>query len=262
MDYTVWISKMPLWAIFGLTVAICMAAVEAGAALASVALRRKKEKEPEGPLGSLVSALLGLLAFIMAFTFGIAASRFDTRKQLVLEEANAIGTTYLRASLLPEKPGREVRKLLREYARIRSTVELKNVAEVLRQSEEIGDQLWSQTQSLVAEDMDAEIRALFIESVNELLDLHTSRVTTGMQYHIPATVWLVVYLLAGASMLALGYQVGMSGVRRIYGTTVVAASFSLVILMIADLDRPGEGLLRVSQQPIADTHRHMLLDSD
>lgn len=262
MDYTVWISKMPLWVMFGLTVAICMGAVEAGTVLASVALRRKKEKEPDGPLGSLVSAVLGLLAFIMAFTFGIAAARFDTRKQLVLEEANAIGTTYLRASLLPAKQGREVRRLLREYAGIRSKIEPKNVTEVLRQSEEIGDQLWSQTKSLVTEDMDSEIRSLFITSVNELLDLHTSRVTTGMQYRIPVTVWLVVYLLAAASMLALGYQVGMSGMRRIYGTTVVAVSFSLVILMIADLDRPGEGLLRVSQQPIADIHQKMLLDSD
>jgi hypothetical protein len=87
--------------VFLLTLAICMGAVEAGTALAGIALRRKKEKESDAPLRSLVAAVLGLLAFVLAFTFGMTASRFDTHRQLVLQEANAIGTTYLRASLLP-----------------------------------------------------------------------------------------------------------------------------------------------------------------
>ena len=77
---------------------------------------QKSEREPEAPLGSFVGAMLGLLAFILAFTFGMTASRFDARRQLVLEESNAIGTTYLRAGLLPQTQGLEVRRLLREYA--------------------------------------------------------------------------------------------------------------------------------------------------
>lgn len=63
------------------------------------------------------------------------------------------------------------------------------------------------------------------------------------------------------SMLALGYQIGMSGKRRLWGTPVVAAAFSLVIVLIANIDRPGEGLIRVSQQPIADVQRRMDRDS-
>src|SRR3989304_3822769 len=110
MDFAEWISKLPLWAVFVLTLAICIAAVEAGAAFARIALRQKKEKEPEAPLGSLVGAVLGLLAFILAFTFGMTASRFDARRQLVLQEANAIGTTYLRAGLLPQTEGLGVRR--------------------------------------------------------------------------------------------------------------------------------------------------------
>ena len=73
MDFGEWITKLPLWAVFLLTLAICIGAVEAGTALAGIALRRKKEKEPEAPLGSVVAALLGLLAFILAFTFGMTA---------------------------------------------------------------------------------------------------------------------------------------------------------------------------------------------
>lgn len=261
MDFSEWINELPLWAVFVLTLVICIGAVEAGAALAGLALRQKKDKEPEAPLGSLVGAVLGLLAFILAFTFGITASRFDARKQLVLEEANAIGTTYLRAGLLPQTQGLEVRRLLREYADIRVTATLENAQEALKKSEDIHRRLWSQAKALVQEDVDSEIRSLFIASLNELIDLHQSRKTVALQYRIPGTVWLSVYLLSVLSMLTVGYQVGMSGTRRLRGTPVLAAAFSLVILMIADIDRPGEGLMRVSQQPIADVQQMMLRDS-
>lgn len=257
MDVSEWISSLPLWAVLVLTFGICMGAVEAGAALAGVALRRN-EKDPEAPLGSLVGAVLGLLAFILAFTFGMTASRFDGRKQLVLDEANAIGTTFLRAGLLPQAQSVEVRRLLRDYADVRLNGTLANAAEVFTRSENIHSQLWGQAESLVREDMDSELRSLFITSLNELIDLHQSRLTVGFQYRIPGSIWLAVYLLSALSMLAVGYQVGMSGIRRLRGTPVLAAAFSLVILMIADIDRPGEGLMRVSQQPIADVQRMMV----
>jgi hypothetical protein len=261
MDFGEWMTKLPLWAVFVLTLAICMGTVEAGAALAGVALRRRKEKEPETPLGSLVGAMLGLLAFILAFTFGMAFSRFDARRQLVLQEANAIGTTYLRAGLLPQTQGLEVRRLLREYADVRLNVTAGDVQETLTKSEDMHGRLWAQAKALVREDMDPELRSLFIAGLNDLIDLHQSRKTVGLQYRIPGTVWLALYLLSVLSMLAVGYQVGMSGTRRLRGTPLLAAAFSLVILMIADIDRPGEGLMRVSQQPIADVQQMMLHDS-
>jgi hypothetical protein len=181
-------------------------------------------------------------------------------RQLVLEETNAIGTTYLRADLLPQTQAVELRLLLREYD-VRENAAKEDVHEVRKKSEDILGRSWSQAKLLVREDMDSEVRSLFISSLNETIDLHQSRVTVGLQYRIPGTVWLAVYFLSSLSMLALGYQVGMSGVRRLHSTPVVAAAFSLVILMIADIDRPTEGLMRVSQQPIADVRRMMLRDS-
>jgi hypothetical protein len=261
MAFGEWINKLPLWGVFVLTLVICIGAVEAGAALARAALRQKKEKEPEGPLGSLVGAVLGLLAFILAFTFGMTASRFDARRQLVLEESNAIGTTYLRAGLLPQAQGSEIRRLLIEYADVRLKTTVENADTSLKAAEELHGRLWSQAESLVAADMDPQLRSLFIASLNELIDLHQSRKTVGLQYRIPGTLWLSVYVLTVLAMLAVGYQVGMSGARRVRGTPILAAAFSLVILMIADIDRPGEGLMRVSQQPIADVQEMMLQDS-
>lgn len=256
-----WMGLFPLWAVFALTLVVCIGSAEAGSVLAGIALRKKKEKEPEAPLGTLVGAMLGLLAFILAFTFGMTGSRFDARKQLVLEESNAIGTTYLRAGLLPPKQGLEIRQLLREYVEVRLTATPENLQEALDKSEEIHGKLWSQAKSMVKEDMDSELRSLFIASLNELIDLHQSRLTVALEYRLPASVWLSVQLLAILSMLALGYQTGMAGSRRMLGTPVLALAFSLVIVMIADCDRPEEGLIRVSQQPIADVRQMMLHDS-
>jgi uncharacterized protein YqgC (DUF456 family) len=92
MDFGQLLDMLPLWLLFLLTLAITAASVEAGAWFVKISLR-KKGKEPAAPVGSLVAAVLGLLAFILAFTFGMTASRFDARRQLVLEESNAIGTT-------------------------------------------------------------------------------------------------------------------------------------------------------------------------
>lgn len=261
MDFGMWINWLPLWAVFVLTMAICLSSVEAGAALVGVALRRSPTKEPDGPLGSMVGSLSALLAFMLAFTFSLTSSRFDARRQLVLQESNAIGTTYLRAGLLPQAQGLEIRRLLGEYAELRLNITMENAHESLKKSGDIHTRLWTQAKSLVQEDMDSEIRSLFIRSLNELIDLHQSRKTVGLEYQIPGSVWLTVSLLTVLSMLAVGYQIGNSGARRLKGTPVLVAAFSLVILLIADIDRPGEGLLRVSQQPIADVRQMMLEDS-
>ena len=106
---------LPLWALYIITAAIVLLSAEAGWRLGNYR-RQLPQHEKDAPVGAVVGATLGLLAFLLAFTFGMAASRYDTRKQLVLQEANAIGTTYLRAEMLPEPQRSEIRNLLREYA--------------------------------------------------------------------------------------------------------------------------------------------------
>ena len=260
-DFADLLARLPLWAIFALTLGLCVLAEEAGGALSRLVLRRHPDREPDGPLGSLVGSLLGLLAFTVGFTFAMAGGRFDTRKELVLQEANAIGTTYLRAALLPPKEGLEVRRLLREYTQVRLGVANGNTAEVVAASERIHGQLWAQTRLLVAEPMDSELRSLFIASLNEVIDLHQMRKTHALQYRIPGVVWLMLYALTLLSMLAVGYQAGMSGVRRLRGAPILAVAFSLVLLLIADLDRPTQGTLTVSQQPLRDVQASMAADS-
>ena len=130
------IDALPLWALFIVIVLVVLFSVECGYRLGKYR-RGRQEHEKEAPVGTMVGATLGLLAFILAFTFGLAAARFDTRRQVLLDEANAIGTTYLRAGMLPERV-EEIRALLRNYVSARlDAVRSGNVAEAIRRSENI-----------------------------------------------------------------------------------------------------------------------------
>jgi hypothetical protein len=112
-QYTTILDVLQLWGLFPVIVVLVLAAIEGGYRLGSYRHRRS-DREKDAPVGAMVGATLGLLAFMLAFRFGMAASRFDTRKQLVLDEANAIGTTYLRTAMLPEQRD-DIRALLRSY---------------------------------------------------------------------------------------------------------------------------------------------------
>jgi hypothetical protein len=256
-----WNSNVPVWIVFVFTIAVCVVALEVGVWLATHTLRHKSEGEPEAPLGSLVGAMLGLLAFMLAFTFGIAAERFDTRKQLVLDEANAIQTAYLRASLMPSAHGEEVRRLLKDYAEMRLETTFADYLAMLDDSEKIQRQLWAQVELVAKQDVDSELRSLFTASINDLINVHQSRRTFRLEYQIPGMVWVVLYMLTALTMVSVGYQVRMSGTRRLRGMPVMVTAFALVILMIADLDTPGRGFLNVTRAPIADVLQMMDHDS-
>src|SRR5262249_26920594 len=120
MSDTAPLDALPLWMLFIASTMASVLATECGYQLGR-AWGRRTGKESEGPIGVMVAADLSLLAFLLAFTFGIAVSRHETRRQLLLDEANAIGTTYLRAAMLPESHRVEVRRLLRDYVDLRVT---------------------------------------------------------------------------------------------------------------------------------------------
>src|SRR6188474_1281454 len=99
--------------------------------------------EQEGPTGLLVGSILALLAFLLAVTMGMASDRFDARRGIVLDEANSIGTTYLRAGYLPEPASSEIRELIREYVPLRivvTDVKAVELAADIQRSQEILDE--------------------------------------------------------------------------------------------------------------------------
>ena len=245
-------NEIPLLLFYVITVVIVLLSVVCGLRLASY-MRRQEKRGKEAPIGSIVGAMLALLAFILAFTFGMAASRFDARKQLVLDEANAIGTTFLRTDFLSEPQRGESRKLLKEYVdiRVEAVLQPEKLPQAVLDSEAIHDRLWSQVTALSKQGKDLILLGLYIQSLNEVIDLHSKRVTVGLQYQIPGAIWLMLYCVTILSMAAVGYQFGLTVTSSWLSILLLALSFSAVILLIVDLERSSEGLIKVSQQPMS-----------
>jgi hypothetical protein len=251
------LDAVPLWGLFAATVVIVLLSIEAGYWLGRYR-RRRSEDEKEGPVGAIVAATLGLLAFILAFTFGMAAARFDARRQIVVEEANAIGTTYLRAGLLPDGRGVKIRKLLREYVDVRlEAVETGNIEKALRHSDELHRELWKEAEAAGQEHPDSIVVGLFIQSLNETIDIHAKRILVAVRGRIPGVLWGALYLVTILTMAGVGYQGGLTKSKRTLAIVVLTMTFSAIMLLVADLDRPQEGLLRVSQQAMIELQNTM-----
>lgn len=246
---------VPLWALLIGIMLIVLFSVEGGYRVGRIRARRVHEMET--PVGEMVAATLGLLAFILAFTFGLAATRYDTKRQVLVDEANAVGTTYLRAQMLPERRD-EIRALLREYvdARIDAATPGK-LAEAIRRSEDLQKRLWQLTVPIAVKNPNSIIVGLFVQSLNDVIDLHTKRLTAAVRNRIPLAIWAALYGISIFSFAAMGYHSGLTGTPRSLVIVAVAFTFSVVIALIADLDRSQEGVLKVSQQALTDLRQSL-----
>ncbi|MGD0216244.1 MAG: hypothetical protein ABSC45_01870 [Desulfobaccales bacterium] len=205
---------------------------------------------------TIQAAALGLLALLLGFTFSMAVSRYDARKQVVLEESNAIGTTFLRAQLLPEPPREEVSNLLRRYVEVRlEFYEAGNNQKILREvkdkTERLQNQLWTDGAALGEKDPRAVTTGLFLQSLNEMIDLNAKRIS-ALENHVPVVTLVLLYFVAIMATGLIGYGCGLSGVRKFFVTIILSILISAVIMVIIDLNRPSMGLIRVNQQRMLD----------
>lgn len=211
------------------------------------------EPKDRSPIGSIVAATLGLLAFLLAFTFGISASKFEERRMLVIDEANAIKTTYLRAGYLPEPYRIEIRNLLKEYVSLRlEALNSENIEQGVKESENLQDRLWLQAVAVAEKNPNSEVVALFIESLNEVIEMHTKRVNLGIYIRIPLIIWIALFFVTILAIGSVGYQIGLINAHYLGISLLLILTFSSVIVLIADLDRPQEGFIKVSQQSLID----------
>jgi hypothetical protein len=246
---------VPLWALLIGIILVVLLSVEIGYRIGRV--RASRVHEMETPVGEMVTATLGLLAFVLAFTFGLAATRFDAKRQLLVDEANAIGTAYLRAEMLPERRD-EIRALLREYVEIRiDAINPGKLAQSIRHSEDLQNRLWALAVPIAAKNPNSIIVGLFVQSLNDVIDLHTKRLTAALRNRIPFAIWAALYGISVFSFAAMGYHSGLTGTTRSLVVIAVAFTFSVVIVLIADLDRSQEGVLKVSPQALIDLRQSM-----
>jgi hypothetical protein len=251
------LDHLPLWALSLLTLAAVLLATEIGFRLGRHRCRRT-EHEKESLVGAAVAATLGLVGFMLAFTFSVAGTRFDARRQAVLDEANAIGTTYLRAGVLPDDRGKNIRRLLREYVDTRlDAVRTNELEKVLSRSNDLHRQLWAEAEAVAKKHPQSIQVGLFVESLNQTIDLHTTRVVAGLHNRIPLLVWMVLYGLTALAMVGVGYHAGLSSNTRSLAFPMLAITFCAVMFIVSDLDRPREGMLRVGHQVLVDLRATM-----
>jgi CDP-diglyceride synthetase len=256
------IDAIPSWSLFLAVVVIVLASIEGGYLLGRFAHKRA-EDEKESPVAAIAGSILGLGAFLLAFTFGIVANRYDARKELVREEANTIRTAWLRSDFLPEPDRAETRGLIRKYldARLEFTdvrdTTPERVQSFLAQVEEDQARLWEIAVANARKDLNSDVAALYIESLNELFAIHALRVAQGLQARIPFEIWFMLIALTALGMSAVGYQTGIAGSKRSMVRPILAVSFALVMFLIAELDLPGGGFVKVPQQPLIDVQTWM-----
>jgi hypothetical protein len=209
-----------------------------------------------GDVSTLEGATLGLLALMIGFTFAMALSRFEARRDAVVNEANAIGTTALRARLLPAPDRSEVLKLLKEYVQIRlevtrSALSVHALNTVIARSNQIQEALWQTTMAVAAKDAALVPTGVFIQSLNEMIDNHGKRLAAA-QNRVPNIVFLSLYGVAIFAFAFVGYANGLQKRRLRFPTYLMGAIVASVILLVQDLDRPTAGFISVSQQPMLD----------
>lgn len=256
------LDRFPLGLVFAFMVLGALLAMEFGLWLG----KRRKERIAEGsvrPIGTIIGAVLGMMAFVIAITFGSANNRFDARKNALLDDVTAIQTAYLRADLLSEPHRTTVQSLLRDYVQVRAgivyaygnpdTLEL-----VLRRADVLRESMWSHVHAMTEVDGGTKLQIMFASALNDVFSMHTKRVVLGAQYRIPGFLWIALVIASGVAMVAVGFQFGIVGSRRINTANIaLATTFALILLVAFDLDRAGEGLIRVNQQPMIDLYQSM-----
>jgi hypothetical protein len=220
-------------------------------------LARKTQGAPDsdkdddaGMEGYIVSATLALLGLLLGFTFALAVDRFEIRRSLVLQEANAIGTAYLRSQALTEPHRSRVSKVLTDYASNRvelATANRTDVPRLLAINDGLLTDLWSA--ALAANDtlQSSPFSVSFLAPVNEVIDLDASR-KAARRVRVPTEVFLVLWLYMGVTAATLGYARGGKRERRMAGVLYVLVTMAFMLTL--DIDRPRRGGITEGQWPM------------
>ena len=200
--------------------------------------------------GTIEAAVFALLGLLIAFTFSGAVSRFDHRRHLIVEEANAIGTAYLRLDLLPAGAQPALRGEFRRYVEYRLEVyrklsDVRAATAELALANQMQGKIWSQ--AVAASQVQGASPAapmLLLPALNQMIDITTTR-TMALQLHPPLIIFTMLFLVALASALLAGYSMAGGKDRKWLHVTGFALVIALTVYVILDIEFPRLGLIRV-----------------
>ncbi len=208
-------------------------------------------------VNSITGSLLGILALLLGFTFSLSLQRYDSRCEAVVQEANAIGTTYLRSFLLPESVRGSVKEMLLKYVDLRvRTGEINLTEHELQRSYALDTgrmqaKLWDLAVQAAELDPSPVRTGLFIQALNDLNDNYSQR-DAEMDRHVPELVLGLLYVTFVMTGMVVGYATGLSGYRASFVTHILSVLIVILVFIILDLDRPHRGLIMVSQKSMLD----------
>ncbi len=219
--------------------------------------KHKNNSTYKSHVDAVLTSLLSLLALLLAFTFSIALQRYDSRSDAVVDEANAIGTTYLRSALLPSEIRNEAARIIGEYLDVRvkaSSLTLDQISErgvLLNQATQLQTVLWNQAIKAAEIEPNPVTSGLYIQALNELIDAYGRRIAS-IDRHVPESVLFllsIVFIVVGGIS---GYAQGIASQRPTFINYLSVGLFVLIVFLVIDLDHPRRGLIKVSQQSLLD----------
>jgi hypothetical protein len=252
------LDRFPIWVVYLGTVAAVLVAAEIGFRV-GLWLQRRDPDSGKAPItGTVLGGMLGLMAFLLAFSIGIVINQHNGRKAMVVTEANAVGTAYLRAGFLDEPDRTSVRDFLREYVEVRlaAAADAALIESTVTRSEEIHNQLWSIVEDNVRQGQESDVMALFVSSINEVIDVHSLRLA-AIDLRLPRLLGVVTYAATLLSFLLVGIANSADRKRDFFAILLFALAFVAVLMLLVDLDRPQQGLITVSQTALSDLLRQM-----
>ncbi len=202
-----------------------------------------------------------LLALMLGFTFSLSESRFELRRQLIVDETNAIGTTYLRTQTLPEAAGAEMRESLRNYVALRvemgksPAITSSRLREFVDRSKQLQETLWAQA-SVLAREQPNPVRGLLLQTLNQMIDISAMRLA-AFKNRVPFSIYAVLFLVSVMAMWLFGYYFSMRRGRPGMLVILLALLIASVMWLIMDLDQPLRGAIRPSQESLSDLHADM-----
>lgn len=247
------VDQLPLWLILAMAALTQILFIEAGFRYGATR-RNGSVKAQMAQVRAIMGASLGLLAFMLAFSFSMAQQHFEERTRTFLLEVGAIDAAFRGADLIPDDARLEAQELLVAFARLR--IETASAAQAsqtdtaiakIRESELIHDQLWSIAESAMEGDDTGDNTAIFAQSVLAMINAHDARLQASLFNRISPIIWVTLLLMSLLSMVVMGYQAGLTGARSHLATWTLALTFSVVMTLITDLDRPNMSLFHVNQ---------------
>jgi hypothetical protein len=216
----------------------------------------KTRADTRSQIATVEAALLGVLALLLGFTMTLAVSQLENRRQLVVDEANAIGSARFQAQVLPTPEGPEIAALLEKYVGVRveygtSGTDLARLASLHTETAQLQKVLWAHAAAYAQKDPNPVKAGLLLQSLNHAFDLEGER-WMALHNHVPQSVIFINALVGLLAVTLVGYTFGLGQQRDTFSTCLLALSITLVLAVITDLDRPRTGFIRANQQPMID----------